>query len=101
MGIIKIENFTNKINVVAALAKAMGNSAQIAIIAYLKKVKACFCGDIENELPLSQPKVSKHLKVLKTAGLNKGSIEGNTICYCIDERAIARLQYYFAGDSVN
>jgi predicted transcriptional regulator len=50
-----------------------------------------------NEIPLAQPTVSQHLKELKTAGLIKGSIEGNAICYCINEIAILKLENYFAS----
>jgi len=35
------------------------------------------------------------LKELKNAGLIKGNIEGNSICYCIDEKALQKLQAYF------
>jgi DNA-binding transcriptional ArsR family regulator len=52
-----------------------------------------------NELPLAQPTVSQHLKELKMAGLIKGNIEGNSICYCIDEKTVTRLQNYFANIS--
>lgn len=44
------------------------------------------CGDIVEELPLSQSTVSQHLKELKDAGLIKGEIDGAKICYCIDEK---------------
>ena len=44
------------------------------------------CGDIVEELPLSQSTVSQHLKELKEAGLIKGEIEGAKVCYCIDEK---------------
>ena len=44
------------------------------------------CGDIVEELPLSQSTVSQHLKELKDAGLIKGEIEGAKVCYCIDEK---------------
>jgi len=46
--------------------------------------RACICGDIVDELPLSQSTVSQHLKELKEAGLIKGGIEGARVCYCID-----------------
>ena len=39
-----------------------------------------------NELPLAQPTISQHLKELKMQGLSKGAIDGNAICYCIDEK---------------
>src|SRR5918993_4931613 len=95
MGATKTEHFTDKQNEIATLAKALGHPARIAIMEYLLKVDTCICGDIVNELPLSQPTVSQHLKELKNAGLIKGDIEGNTICYCIDEKALNKLQGYF------
>ena len=99
MGATKTEHFTGKQNTIATLAKALGHPARIAIVEYLMKVDTCICGDIVNELPLAQPTVSQHLKELKNAGLIKGSIEGNTICYCIDEKAIEKLQKYFGNVS--
>jgi DNA-binding transcriptional ArsR family regulator len=95
MGATKTEHFTDKQNDIATLAKAVGHPARVAIIDYLLTVDACICGDIVNELPLAQPTVSQHLKELKNAGLIKGNIEGNSICYCIDEKALQKLQTYF------
>lgn len=96
MGATKTDHFTEKQNQIAIIAKALGHPARIAIIEYLLKVNACICGDIVNELPLAQPTVSQHLKELKNAGLIKGSIEGNAICYCIDEKAFVILNNYFS-----
>ncbi|WP_309642051.1 metalloregulator ArsR/SmtB family transcription factor [Flavobacterium sp.] len=96
MGATKTEHFTEKQNEIATLAKALGHPARVAIIEYLMKVDTCICGDIVNELPLAQPTVSQHLKELKNSGLIKGSIEGNAICYCIDEKKLEILQAYFA-----
>jgi predicted transcriptional regulator len=48
--------------------------------------KSCICGDIVDELPLSQSTVSQHLKELKQAGLIKGDIDGAKVCYCIDDK---------------
>ncbi|MGE0637191.1 MAG: ArsR/SmtB family transcription factor [Bacteroidia bacterium] len=86
MGATKSDHFTQKQNDIAAIAKALAHPARIAILEYLLKVDACICGDIVNELPLAQPTVSQHLKELKTAGIISGNIEGNAICYCIDEK---------------
>ncbi|MBS1782998.1 MAG: winged helix-turn-helix transcriptional regulator [Bacteroidetes bacterium] len=99
MGATKTDHFTGKQNQIATLAKALGHPARVAIIEYLLKVNACICGDIVNELPLAQPTVSQHLKELKNAGLIKGNIEGNAICYCIDEKMIDKLLNYFSGIS--
>lgn len=95
MGATKTEHFTDRHNKLAILAKALGHPARVAIMDYLLDVDTCICGDIVNELPLAQPTVSQHLKELKNAGLIKGIIEGNSICYCIDESAIENLQEYF------
>lgn len=97
MGATKTEHFTDKQNAIATLTKALGHPARIAIVEYLIKVETCICSDIVNELPLAQPTVSQHLKELKNARLIKGEVEGNSVCYCIDEKSIARLQDYFAG----
>ncbi|MBC5842553.1 MAG: metalloregulator ArsR/SmtB family transcription factor [Flavobacteriaceae bacterium] len=95
MGITKSENFTQEQNDLATLAKAIGHPARIAIIQYLIKVNSCICGDIVNELPLSQPTVSQHLKELKNAGLIKGNIEGNAICYCLNEEGFKKIENFF------
>lgn len=95
MGATKTEHFTERQNQIATIAKALGHPARVAIIEYLMKVNECICGDIVNELPLAQPTVSQHLKELKNAGIIKGNIEGNSICYCIDEKTIEILNSYF------
>jgi ArsR family transcriptional regulator, arsenate/arsenite/antimonite-responsive transcriptional repressor len=96
MGTTKTEHFTDKQNEVALLTKALGHPARIAIMEYLMNVDTCICGDIVNVLPLAQPTVSQHLKELKNVGLIKGNIEGNAICYCINEKSIEKLINYFS-----
>ena len=85
MGATKAEEFSVKDNRLSKYAKALAHPARIAILKILLKRNACICGDIVEELPLSQSTVSQHLKELKEAGLIKGQIEGAKICYCIDE----------------
>ncbi|MFK8274716.1 MULTISPECIES: ArsR/SmtB family transcription factor [Capnocytophaga] len=96
MGVTKSEYFTEKQNQIALIFKALGHPARIAIIEHLMKVKACICSDIVNELPLAQPTISQHLRELKNVGLIKGSIEGTSICYCIDKDAFSLLNDYFS-----
>jgi ArsR family transcriptional regulator len=95
MGITKTEYYTLEQNDLATLAKAIGHPARIAIIQHLIRVNSCICGDIVNELPLSQPTVSQHLKELKNAGLIKGSVEGNAICYCLNEDGFNKIKHFF------
>lgn len=95
MGASKTEHYSERQNEMAILCKALGHPARVAIIEYLLKVNACICGDIVNELPLSQPTISQHLKELKNAGLIKGEIDGNAVCYCIDEKTFKKIETYF------
>lgn len=95
MGTTKSEHFTQQQNRISTLIKALAHPARIAIIEYLLKVNECICGDIVKELPLAQPTVSQHLKELKNAGIIKGNIEGNSICYCIDQNAMTEIKLYF------
>lgn len=87
MGLTKTEEFTKAQNDLAVIAKALAHPARIAILKFLIKTKTCVCGDIVDELPLSQSTVSQHLKELRSAGLIKGDIDGPSVCYCIDEKA--------------
>ena len=87
MGLTKTEEFTKTQNELASMAKALGHPARIAILQFLMKSKSCVCGEIVDELPLSQSTVSQHLNELKKAGLIKGDIDGPSVCYCIDEKA--------------
>ena len=94
MGLTKTEEFTIKDNKIAAYAKALAHPARVAILQMLLKKQACICGDIVEELPLSQSTVSQHLKELKESGLIKGEIEGAKVCYCIDEKEWENAKTY-------
>src|SRR5690606_28176131 len=84
MGISKTEIFTAQQNEIAVFAKVFGHPARVAILQHLFKIDACVCGDLVDEIGLAQPTISQHLKELKQLGLIKGSVEGTSVCYCID-----------------
>lgn len=86
MGAGKHDEFSVKHNRISKYAKALAHPARVAILQFLIKKNVCMCGDIVEELPLSQSTVSQHLKELKEAGLIKGNIDGAKVCYCIDEK---------------
>jgi ArsR family transcriptional regulator, arsenate/arsenite/antimonite-responsive transcriptional repressor len=71
----------------AEVAAALSHPARIAILRLLAQRGTCICGEIVDELPLSQSTVSQHLKALKEAGLIRGDIEGPRTCYCLDTQA--------------
>ena len=86
MGLTKSAIFTARQNRLAGIFKALGHPARIAIIQQLVKSQACICSHLVEELGLAQATVSQHLKELKKAGIIQGTIEGASICYCIDPR---------------
>jgi DNA-binding transcriptional ArsR family regulator len=97
MGTAKTEEFTIKDNKIARYAKALAHPARVAILQLLIKKQSCICGDIVEELPLSQSTVSQHLKELKEAGLITGEIEGARVCYCIDEKEWQTAKTYLGS----
>jgi DNA-binding transcriptional ArsR family regulator len=95
MGATKTELFTKKQNELAAMAKAIAHPARIAILQKLAKSNTCICGDLVDELGLAQPTISQHLKELKQAGLIQGSIDGTSICYCINVKVWEQYKEFF------
>jgi DNA-binding transcriptional ArsR family regulator len=92
MGLTKTDIFTEKQNKLALMLKALGHPARIAIIQHLIKTNSCICGDLVDELGLAQPTISQHLKELKNTGLIQGTIEGTSVCYCIDSKVWRQLK---------
>jgi len=87
MGLTKTEIFTDEQNRLAVMLKALAHPARIAILQQIINANACICGDLSIELGLAQATISQHLKELKTAGLIQGTIEGVSVCYCIEPNA--------------
>ena len=84
MGATKTDLFTAEQNALATMAKAIAHPARIAILQQLISTNACICGELVDELGLAQPTISQHLKELKNAGLIQGTVEGVSVCYCIN-----------------
>lgn len=97
MGATKSDLFTKQQNDIATMAKALAHPARIAILMYLVKKNACVCGDLVDELGLAQATTSQHLKELKTAGIIQGTIEGTSVCYCINPKVWKQYQQLFTS----
>jgi len=95
MGATKSDLFTKKQNELANMAKAIGHPARIAILQQLIKTNACICGDLVEELGLAQPTISQHLKELKHAGIIQGTVEGASVCYCINPKVWKQYRQFF------
>lgn len=85
----------------AEMAKALSHPARIVILRYLVNHQGCVCGDIVQELPLSQSTVSQHLGMLRKVGLIKGEIDGPRVCYCVDravvDKCFAQMRQLFSN----
>ncbi|MEP2936284.1 MAG: metalloregulator ArsR/SmtB family transcription factor [Gilvibacter sp.] len=92
MGLSKTEMFTDQQNEIALFAKVFGHPARVSILQHLFKIDSCVCGELVDEIGLSQPTVSQHLKELKHLGLIKGTVEGTSVCYCINEKNWTKMK---------
>ncbi len=54
-------------------------------------------GEIADQLPISRPAVSQHLKVLKDGGLVASRAEGNRRVYRLDPHGVAALRAWLDG----
>ena len=61
--------------------------------------QGCVCGDLVNEIGLAQATISQHLKELKNMGILQGTIEGTSVCYCINpikwQEIKSSLEHFF------
>src|ERR1700680_932680 len=70
---------------------AMGDRTRRAIIECLTE-RPMAVGELADELPVSQPAVSQHLKVLKAAGLVKERAAGTRRIYRLNPMGVAALR---------
>jgi DNA-binding transcriptional ArsR family regulator len=68
----------------AALCKALGHPARVAIVRYLADQGTCIFGDLSEQIPLAPSTVSQHVTTLKESGLILASAEEQRMCYCIN-----------------
>ena len=81
---------TNQFAPVAAL----GDTTRLAIFEILARGPSAV-GQIANQLPVTRPAVSQHLKVLKEAGLVIDRADGTRRLYQLDPNGLAEIKAYF------
>lgn len=95
------KKYTEKEELTARFAKALGHPARIAILKFLIEQDSCFFGDIHEVLPIAKATVSQHLSELKESGLIQGEIMPPKVRYCINHEnwklAQMLLNDLFAG----
>ena len=75
----------------ADLLKAVADKNRLKIINLLSCGKMCVCKITEN-LELSQPNISHHLRVLKKAGLIKSTKRGKWVDYELNREKLEQMQ---------
>ena len=82
----------------AVLFKALGDPHRLTMLATLARAEdeVCVC-DFTSGLPLNQPTVSHHLKILRDAGLVSGDRRGTWVYYRLAPGARERLQAALDG----
>jgi ArsR family transcriptional regulator len=77
------------------LLRALANPVRFRIVETLAERGECIVGDLVLEVPVSQPTVSEHLKVLREAGIVRGTVDGPNRCYCLNPEAFVELRALF------
>ena len=95
MGLSKTDLFTDEQNALANLAKAFGHPARIAILQQMLKSRSCINAALVKDLGLAQATVSQHLKELKRLEIIQGTIEGNSMSYCIHPKTWLQIKKIF------
>ncbi len=62
--------------------KALSDPNRVKVVKVLQQRDMCVC-EIQEALGLSQPTVSKHLKILEDAGLVQSKRDGLWVCYSL------------------
>lgn len=72
--------------------RALANPTRFQIVQSLAERGECIVGDLVLQLPVAQSTVSEHLKVLREAGIVRGTVDGSNRCYCLDPDALHALR---------
>ena len=75
----------------ARLFKALADENRLHILELLQRGERCACVLLEN-LHLSQPTLSHHMKILCDAGIVQGRKEGKWVHYSLDPAGVKRAK---------
>ncbi|WP_068418615.1 metalloregulator ArsR/SmtB family transcription factor [Labrenzia sp. OB1] len=76
----------------AAIFRALGHPARLAIVRQLARQNDACCGEIVSHLPLAQSTVSQHLQVLKEAGLLSCDTRGRNCHYLLNREKLRQAE---------
>ncbi|WP_288900349.1 metalloregulator ArsR/SmtB family transcription factor [uncultured Sneathiella sp.] len=77
---------------IAALCKALGHPARVAILRRLLSSDKCVFGTLADLVPLAPSTVAQHLAQLRAAGLIRQWDDGANSCYCVETSRLSALR---------
>lgn len=77
----------------ASLFKAFGDENRLQILQLLQDGERCAC-HILDEMQITQPTLSHHMKILCDSGVVTGRKEGKWMHYSISEEGLAQVKKY-------
>ena len=81
---------------IAGIFKALGDENRIRILKMLQSGENCACKLLE-ELNISQPTLSHHMKILCDAGIIKGRKEGKWTYYSVNCEGVRTVRELLRG----
>jgi ArsR family transcriptional regulator len=86
------QTLTEEVNLLhAQICQGLADPTRILIL-YLLADSPCYVTELADQLEISQPTISRHLKVLRERGLVTPTREGNIVHYALrDQRIIQAL----------
>ena len=78
----------------AVIFKAFCDENRVKILQMLKSGEKCACKLLE-EMNITQPTLSHHMKILCDSGIVEGRREGKWMYYSISEAGVAAARQYF------
>ena len=78
------------------MCKALAHPARIQLLRHLIDFGECYFGSLADVLPLAPSTISKHVSILKDAGLIEGSSDVQRVCYCVNPKRLQQLKLVIA-----
>ncbi len=70
---------------------ALADDTRFAIVEKLMADGECAAGDLQSVAPISAPAISRHLKVLREAGLIRQKVDGTRRIYAVRPEALRAI----------
>ena len=74
------------------LAKSLSDPTRLRLLQEIAKGEITVCADLFQNVPISQPSMSQHLKALSQAGLIESHKEGRNMCMSINTEKLKELE---------